>query len=67
MADPRFVILQYRGKAPSMAACTKCQLKFFTPATFTQDQALLAEEYLLDKFAHHQCEEKPAEKRDPWR
>ena len=41
-----------------MASCAKCQLKFFTPATFAHD-SVGAELYLLDKFDLHECGEEP--------
>jgi hypothetical protein len=54
-ADHTFVILKYyKDSVPSMASCTKCQRKFFTPSTFRRDPAL-AGQYLLEKFAQHTC------------
>jgi hypothetical protein len=32
MVERSFVVLRYEGKVPTMASCTKCQRKFFTPA-----------------------------------
>lgn len=52
--EHRFVIVRHEGKVPMMASCAKCQLKFFTPATFACD-AVGAELYLLDKFDLHEC------------
>ena len=52
-----FVIMRYEGEVPAMASCAKCQLKFFTPATFARD-TVGAEEYLARKFDVHYC---PAE------
>ena len=48
------VIVRYEGKVPTMASCTKCQRKFFTPTTFARD-AVGAEEYLRRKFDVHDC------------
>jgi len=56
--ERRFVIVRHEGKFPAMASCAKCQLKFFTPATFARD-AVGAELYLLDKFDLHECKEGP--------
>ena len=52
--ERRFVILRYDGKVPVLASCTKCQRKFFTPATFARD-ASAAEQYLGQKFDLHDC------------
>ena len=52
--ERRFVIVRYEGKVPAMASCAKCQLKFFTSATFARDP-IGAEVYLLDKFDLHEC------------
>jgi hypothetical protein len=38
-----------------MADCEKCKRKFFTLATYARD-ADGAQEYLLSKFDHHNCE-----------
>jgi hypothetical protein len=56
--ERRFVIVRHEGKLPAMASCAKCQLKFFTPATFARDP-VGAEVYLLDKFDLHECREEP--------
>ena len=56
--ERRFVIARHEGKVPAMASCAKCQLKFFTPATFASDP-VGAELYLLDKFDLHECREEP--------
>lgn len=58
MAERRFIILRYVGKAPTMASCTKCQRKFFTPSTHTRD-AVGADEYLRRKFDLHTCPGEP--------
>jgi hypothetical protein len=39
----------FQDKVPAMASCTKCQRKFFTPATFSRDPVGAAE-YLRSKF-----------------
>jgi hypothetical protein len=49
------IILRYEGRIPMMAACSKCERKFFTPTTFSRDP-MAAEEYLGHRFAAHQCE-----------
>jgi hypothetical protein len=54
--ERRFVIVRYEGKVPAMASCTKCQRKFFAPATFARD-ASGAEQYLGRKFDVHNCPE----------
>jgi len=54
MAERRFLILNYANKVPSMASCTKCQRKFFTPNTYFED-SIGAEQYLAEKFAAHDC------------
>jgi hypothetical protein len=58
--ERRFVIVRHEGKVPAMASCAKCQLKFFTPATFACDP-VRAELYLLDKFHLHDCGKEPTE------
>ena len=55
--ERRFVIVRHEGEVPAMASCAKCQLKFFTPASFARD-AVGAEDYLARKFDMHDC---PAE------
>ena len=55
MAERNLIVLKYAGKVPAMAACEKCKLKFFTPASYSLG-ALSAHEYLLNKFYHHKCE-----------
>jgi len=54
MAERTFVILQYAGKVPAMASCTQCQRKFFAPNTY-RDDPIGAEQYLVEKFAAHDC------------
>ena len=56
--ERRLVIVRHEGKVAAMASCAKCQLKFFTPATFARDP-VGAELYLLDKFDLHECREEP--------
>jgi len=60
MAERTFVILKYKDNAPSMASCAKCQRKFFTPNTLRCDP-VLAEQYLQEKFALHNCPKEPKE------
>jgi hypothetical protein len=57
MAERDFVILRHQGTVPMMGSCAKCQLKFFTPNTYSRDP-VGAREYLLGKFDRHECEEK---------
>jgi hypothetical protein len=54
MPERSFVVLRYVGKVPAMASCTKCQRKFFTPATHARDP-VGADEYLRRKFDVHEC------------
>jgi hypothetical protein len=54
MAERNFVLLRYLDKVPAMAACAKCQRKFFTPNTYYND-AVGAHEYLFSKFDRHDC------------
>lgn len=49
-----FAILRYRDTTPVLAACTRCQLKFLTPAQMMKDHAGAAE-YLWRKYTDHQC------------
>jgi hypothetical protein len=58
MAERSFVIVRYVGKVPAMAACTKCQRKFFTPATHARD-AVGADEYLRRKYDLHEWPGEP--------
>jgi len=58
MAERSFVILKYVNKVPSLATCTKCQRKFFTPNSYHNDR-IGAEQYLQGKFDLHRCEEEP--------
>jgi hypothetical protein len=51
-----FVILRFVNKVPSLAACARCQLKFFTPNAY-QGDTVGAAEYLRGKFDLHACEE----------
>lgn len=50
------VILKHVNKTPSLAACSKCQRKFFTPTAYYNDR-IGAEQYLQEKFDRHWCEE----------
>jgi len=60
MAECSFKTLMYVDKVPSMASCTKCQRKFFTPGSTFRGDRVGAEEYLRDKFVQHQCPKEPA-------
>jgi hypothetical protein len=54
MGDLELVFYQYVGKAPSLAGCAKCHLKFLTPQQLMK-QPEAAAQYLRDKFARHEC------------
>jgi hypothetical protein len=54
MAERRLVILKFAGRIPTLAGCSECSRKFFTPANFGYDQ-LRAEHYLSEKFDQHTC------------
>jgi hypothetical protein len=55
--EREFKILVYVDKVPSMASCTKCHRKFFTPRwTFPHDPRG-AELYLMERFMQHRCPE----------
>jgi len=53
-----FIVLKYVNKTPSLASCTKCHRKFFTPNTYYNDPGG-AEQYLSEKFDVHSCSEDP--------
>ena len=50
-------------KVPTMAGCTNCQLKFFTPEEYASD-SVGAEQYLRLKFSEHKCQEEQARRRE---
>jgi len=55
MADEiAFSILKYRGQTPVLAACVRCELKFFTPSEIMKDSDA-AVEYLWKKYVDHRC------------
>ena len=54
MSQRSLVILSYKDNVPVMASCTGCHHKFFTVANLLDD-AVGAEQYLLDKFDRHEC------------
>jgi hypothetical protein len=54
MPERMFKVLASVESLPSMASCTKCGYKFFTPRNSFHDPAE-ADEYLRDKFANHRC------------
>ena len=60
MRDPSFKILAHVDHVPSMAACSKCGYKLFTPLTAFGRDSRRAEAYLMGKFAEHEC---PARKK----
>jgi hypothetical protein len=49
-----FLILKNVNKTPSLASCSICQRKFFTPNSYYNDR-VGAEMYLQEKFDHHEC------------
>jgi hypothetical protein len=53
-SERTFVVLRYVNNVPAMAACAKCQHKFFTPNSYYNDE-VGAEEYLHGKFNLHEC------------
>ena len=63
MAERELVVVLFRGGVPVMAACAKCQRKFFTPDTYPLRDSVAAHEYLADKFDRHECENKDDQKR----
>jgi len=66
MAERTFIVLKYEGIIPVMAGCAKCQRKFFTPAENSRRDAVAAQEYLLSKFAAHECEANPKKPNPAW-
>jgi len=56
LGERSFVILRYVDAVPSVAGCTKCPLKFFTPEPL-HDDSIGAEHYLQGKFDAHRCRE----------
>jgi hypothetical protein len=49
-----YSVLKYRDKTPILAACARCQLKFFTPSEMMNDW-MAASDYLWKKHYTHQC------------
>ena len=49
-----FVILKYHGRAPTLAMCRKCKVKFFT-VHVSRLGPIQAEQYLWEKFSAHDC------------
>ena len=64
-----FVVLRSVNKTPSLASCTNCQRKFFTPSSYYNDP-YRAEQYLRTKFDLHdyfeQGKTKKAASIRPW-
>jgi len=58
MAERHLIILKYVNNVPLMASCGYCQRKFFTPTELRGNRAE-AEQYLLEKFDLHLCNEEP--------
>ena len=57
MVERSFLIVRRSvDQVPSMASCTKCRYKFFTPSDFRRDR-VAAEQYLQVKFEMHECRE----------
>jgi hypothetical protein len=57
----KFSILKSNAGVPTLATCTGCQLKFFTPKAILRDYEA-ANEYLRQKYDEHECPARP--KRD---
>jgi hypothetical protein len=49
-----FSVLKYRENTPVLAVCTRCQLKFLTPAGMMKDWQA-ASDYLWKKYSDHRC------------
>jgi hypothetical protein len=54
MTQSSFIILKHMRKAPSMATCERCHIKFFTPLELLSDP-MKAENHLRNKFVVHEC------------
>jgi hypothetical protein len=66
MPAREFIVLRREGKIPAMAACGKCQQKFFTPDSYYGD-LIGTEQYLTGKFDEHRCNKSNNESRlDAW-
>jgi RNA recognition motif-containing protein len=52
--DGFLILRRGRDTAPSLAGCIRCELKFFTPRSL-MDAPSGALQYLLSKFAAHNC------------
>jgi hypothetical protein len=50
------------NKTPSLASCTKCERKFFTPNSYNSDR-MGAEQYLLTKFDLHDCRDEQGKRK----
>jgi hypothetical protein len=61
-----FKILAYVDKVPSLASCTKCQHKFFTPRDAFRRDPDGAENYLREKFVRHDCPKQPKDVHTGW-
>lgn len=57
-----FVVLKAVNKVPTLAGCTNCQVKFFTPQSYARD-SVGAEEHLRLKFSEHKCQEEQPRRR----
>jgi hypothetical protein len=54
LKQTQFIILEQNGGTPSLAACSRCNVKFFAPSELLRD-GVKAEKYLREKFARHPC------------
>jgi len=54
MAERGFLILKHVQRAPRMATCEACHIKFFIPMELVNDPQG-AEEHLRQKYADHTC------------
>ena len=64
-AERKVVILKYVRKVPSLASCSLCQSKFFTPTSYYHNP-IEAERYLQDKLDLNRCTIESATIRCPY-
>ena len=54
MLERRLLVLQFMGKAPFLATCERCHLKFFTPRELGH-KLVEAEQNMQERFDSHKC------------
>ena len=54
MAERRFIVIRYMGETPTLATCTRCHVKFFTPLELIANPQK-AEAHLREKYRNHTC------------